>query len=331
MDASLDVTGRVIVQGKAFSGTGTFAFEILDPGGRGEWRSDNIQLPVVDGTYRVRLGDVQLGMSPLPQSALLPGSTAQLRIRFDDGLHGMHDVGLVSLGAHAAPSAPTPVAVSSTAVIEEVRLLRAEVGKLRSQVQQSVKPHLQHPSTVTVPRRQNHSLGSPDAPLVLMEFTDYQCGYCQRFFKQTFPELKERFIDTGKVLFISRDLPLAMHKQAQPAARASLCAGQQGKYWQMRDALFADIRNMEDAALLERARKLDLDVTAFEACLQDAATDKAVSQDVADARVAGITGTPSFVLGRNKADKVQGEYIRGGHPLATFEAKIGKLLEAGVK
>ena len=81
-------------------------------------------------------------------------------------------------------------------------------------------------------------LGSANATITLIEFTDYQCPFCSRHFNQTYEQIKKDYIDTGKVKFYLRDFPLGFHPNAQKAAEAARCAGDQGKYWEMHDALF---------------------------------------------------------------------------------------------
>ena len=177
-----------------------------------------------------------------------------------------------------------------------------------------------------------HSLGSADAPIVIVEFTDYQCPFCSRFASTTFDELKSKYIDTGQVRLVSRDLPLPMHNNAEQAAYAARCADEQGKYWEMREVMFQNINALDDAALLGYAADLGLDGAGFEACLGSGKYEEAVRADVAAAGAIGISGTPSFVLGRAPgdadadSDTVTGNIIVGAQPFATFDAQIQALL-----
>ena len=87
------------------------------------------------------------------------------------------------------------------------------------------------------------SLGKPDAPLTLVEFSDYQCPFCRRFFEQTLPALKSKYIDAGQLRYVFRDFPLdQIHPQARQAAESVHCAAEQGKYWEMHDLLFQSLR-----------------------------------------------------------------------------------------
>jgi len=180
---------------------------------------------------------------------------------------------------------------------------------------------------VKVPIRDGHTLGSADAPLVMVEFTDYQCPYCRNFNVGTLPALKTKYIDTGKLQFVSRDFPLDFHPQASIAAHAARCAGDQGKYWQIRPVLFANGSALQKDNLLTYARDLGLNTTTFQQCLDKQAHGPSIKTDQAEALAAGIEGTPTFVLGRRSSTgTVEGVRIVGAQPLAVFDSKISELL-----
>ena len=119
-------------------------------------------------------------------------------------------------------------------------------------------------------------LGNKDAPVTMVEFTDYQCPFCQQFHAETFAELKKNYIDTGKVRFFSRDLPLDFHPNAMRAAQAGRCAAEQGKFWKMRDLMAANPDKLDLESLVETAGSLKLDVTAFRACVESEKDKNAV-------------------------------------------------------
>lgn len=171
-----------------------------------------------------------------------------------------------------------------------------------------------------------HVIGSDDAPLTLVEFTDYQCPFCSRFASTTFPELKRAYIDTGQLRLVSRDLPLAMHANAQEAANAARCADEQDHYWEMRDIMFQNTTQLNQESLIRYASNLDLNVDPFTDCLTSDKHGDAVRQGAADASAAGITGTPSFILGMSSGDHLEGAIIRGAQPFATFDTQIKTLL-----
>jgi protein-disulfide isomerase len=172
----------------------------------------------------------------------------------------------------------------------------------------------------------NPTLGRDDAPVTMVEFTDYQCPYCKRFHSNTFPRLKEKYIDTGKLRYVSMDLPLKFHQLARPAAVAARCAGAQDKFWQMRETLFGHSPALQKEALVSYAGDLSLDTEAFRACLDDKRNEIGINQNMQVARGAGFTGTPSFVIGRNVNGQVSGTVVIGARSLAEFEAQIQKLL-----
>jgi protein-disulfide isomerase len=162
-------------------------------------------------------------------------------------------------------------------------------------------------------------LGRPDAPVSIIEFTDLQCPYCARFATETWPQLKARYVDTGKVRFASRDLPLAMHAHAMPAAIAARCAGRQGHFWDYREALFRDQGRLAQAPYDELAGRMGLDVPAFAACRADPSVAASVRSDVELAQRNGIAGTPSFVVGSVRDGRFEAQLIRGAQPLQAFE------------
>ncbi|HZC81434.1 MAG TPA: thioredoxin domain-containing protein [Nitrospiraceae bacterium] len=171
-----------------------------------------------------------------------------------------------------------------------------------------------------------YALGANDAPVTLVEFTDYQCPFCNQFHRLTFPELKKTYIDTGKIRFISRDLPLEFHNNALLAARAARCAGEQDKYWELRHVLSSNPNNLSKQAILNYAQDLSLDTKQFQACLDSEKYREEVQKDVMDAQSIGITGTPGFVLGRSSKHTLEGIKIVGAQPFTLFDAKIKELL-----
>jgi len=168
-------------------------------------------------------------------------------------------------------------------------------------------------------------LGNKDAPITIVEFTDYQCPFCQRFHAETLPDLKKNYIDTGKVRFFSRDLPLDFHSNALRAAQAGRCAAEQGQFWKMRDLMAANPDKLEMANLLDDAGSLKLDVNAFRTCVETGKYKNAVETDVLEAMKIGADGTPAFVIGKSTAEGVEGELVVGAQPYVLFEQKLKEL------
>jgi protein-disulfide isomerase len=185
------------------------------------------------------------------------------------------------------------------------------------------------PTVSTVKVGDGPSLGKPDAPVTLIEFSDYQCPFCGRFFNQTFAALKTQYIDTGKVRYVFRDFPLdQIHPQARKAAEAAHCAGEQRKYWEMHDTLFKNQRALKVDDLKGYARELGLDVNAFGTCLDGGKHATTVSQHHAAGSDFGVTGTPAFFVGKSSSDgTVEATSIRGAQPITAFRQAIDRLLE----
>ena len=170
-------------------------------------------------------------------------------------------------------------------------------------------------------------LGSSAARVMIIEFTDLQCPYCARFANTTWPRLRQEYVDTGKVRFATRDLPLPFHAFALPAAIAARCAGQQGKFWEYREALFRDQAQLATDPHAGLAQSLGLDAAQFADCRRDPAVAHSVQADVALARASNIQSTPTFVIGRVVDGSFDGEALSGAQPFEVFQARIDLLLQ----
>lgn len=178
------------------------------------------------------------------------------------------------------------------------------------------------PTAPAVQQGDGRVLGAADAPVHIIEFTDLQCPYCARFARETWPRIRKEYVDTGKVQFATRDLPLRFHDFAVPAAVAARCAGAQGKFWEYREALFDVQSQLGSEPYARLASALGLDGTLFAACRADPATLQSVREDAALAAANGITGTPTFVIGRTVAGEFTGEVFSGAGTFEEFAARI---------
>lgn len=157
-------------------------------------------------------------------------------------------------------------------------------------------------------------LGEEDAPVTMVEFSDFQCPYCARFFEQTFPQLKENYIKTGKVKLAFRHLPLSFHQYAQKTAEASECANEQGKFWEYHDTVFNNQDQLSDTILSTWAGEIGLDVKKFDDCLESGKYKEKVQADSNDAGSYGVSGTPSFFI--------NGKLLVGAQPYEAFQQVI---------
>jgi protein-disulfide isomerase len=171
--------------------------------------------------------------------------------------------------------------------------------------------------------------GNRTAPVTVVEFSDYECGFCGRHARETIPQLDREFIQTGKVKYVFKSFPNeAIHKLAMKAHEAAACAGDQGQYWPMHDRLFAKPGGLAPAALLVHGRGLGLG-SAFEQCLASAKYTALIRQELAAGRAAGVTATPTFFLATAGTSPDQPKVvrtIRGAKPFAVFKQAIEQLL-----
>jgi protein-disulfide isomerase len=168
-------------------------------------------------------------------------------------------------------------------------------------------------------------LGSKDAPITMVEFTDYQCPFCQRFHLATFAELKKNYIDTGKVRFYSRDMPLDFHPNALRAAQAARCGAEQGQFWSLRNVMGANPDKLDMDHILGFASDLKMDPAKLRSCVESEKYKESVQTDVMEAMKIGATGTPTFVIGKSTAEGVDGELMVGALPYPEFEKRLKEL------
>jgi protein-disulfide isomerase len=171
-----------------------------------------------------------------------------------------------------------------------------------------------------------YSIGDPDAPVTIVEYTDYQCPYCARHALQTFGQIAEDLVDTGQVRYVFKDMPLtSIHPQAMLAAEAARCAGDQDDeaFVTMHDLLFENQRSWSgrsDAAdlFVSYASEIGLDGLDFESCIYNDEFESAVRADIQEAMQLGITGTPAFII--------NGQLMFGAQPYEVFEKAVDSFL-----
>ncbi len=157
-------------------------------------------------------------------------------------------------------------------------------------------------------------LGDDDAPVTMVEFSDYECPFCGRFYSQTLPQIKEEYINKGKVKLVYRDFPLNFHPQAQKAAEAAECAGEQDKYYEMHDLLFTQGVQGGVASFKQYASQIGLNTAKFNDCLDSGKMISEIRKDLADGSAAGVQGTPAFFI--------NGVEVSGAQPFQVFQQII---------
>jgi protein-disulfide isomerase len=207
-------------------------------------------------------------------------------------------------------------------LIKEIRELRQAIDRLRAPRAAERPPD----EKVRVPLNAPRVLGRPDAPVTLVEFTDLECPFCRAFHVGAFDRIKQTYIDTGKVRFVSFDFPLDIHANARPAAAAVRCAGEQGKFWEMRHLVTINATALSREKYVELARSLGLDTAKLDQCI-DADRHKAdIDREMAEGMKLGVTGTPTFFVGKTAPDGIEGQRIVGAQPFPAFDAPIKTLL-----
>lgn len=215
----------------------------------------------------------------------------------------------------------------SGAIANELRLLRQTMERQQQAGAPAAAPAQpsQPPQALTAKLNIEglQVLGRKDAPLTLVEFSDYQCPFCRAFHTGAFEQIKKEWIDTGKLRLISWDLPLEFHSNAAKAALAARCAGEQNKFWEMRDQLISNAAQLEGEAIVGYARQVpQLDLERFKGCLGSNKYSSEIKKAADLASAQGISGTPSFLLGKTNGDQLDGVVIVGAQPYAAFETQL---------
>jgi len=250
--------------------------------------------------------------------------------RHDAVVQANQDEG-IALGVNGTPAFfidGFPISGAQPFDLFEYAIGLAEEGTLAQAYVQNEPQATPTPSgPVEVNTAGSYSIGDADAPVVLVEFTDFQCPFCSRHFLETYPQIVTDYVDTGQVRYVFLDFPLSsIHPQAQAAAEAARCAGDQGAYLAMHDALFArqgEWNGRDDAATIfgSFASELGLDGEAFTACLDSGQHAAEVQADLEQGISLGVDGTPAFFL--------NGRFLSGAQPYDVFRAMIEELLAEG--
>jgi protein-disulfide isomerase len=210
-------------------------------------------------------------------------------------------------------------------ILQELRQIRQLLEKQgRPGAQQ--QPQEEQPTRAKISDLSGVSmLGSKNAPLTIVEYTDYQCPFCQRFHVASFPEIKKNYIDTGKVRYFSKDLPLDFHANAMRAAMSARCAAEQNKFWELRDLMAQNPNQLDMDHIAGFADSLKMDSKALRACVDSGKYKDPVQSDVLEAMKIGANGTPTFIVGKSVGNGVDGELVIGAMPFQVFDEKLKSL------
>ena len=216
---------------------------------------------------------------------------------------------------------------------EQVKAMQSDLEEIKKLLKAGAKPAPQAPKfeQQDVVIGQSPFKGEENATVTLIEYSDYQCPFCARHYRQVMPALVSEYVDSGKLKYVMRENPIpGLHPNAFNASMAALCAGDQDKYWDMHNLLFDNQRALGVGNLKKFAETLGMDTTAFNECLDKGKYKKQIDDDIASGMKLGVNGTPGFFLGitdtddPNKAD--MRVFIRGAQTLANFKRAINQLI-----
>lgn len=203
-----------------------------------------------------------------------------------------------------------------------------------------VIPQLRPPEEVvaidpgTHPNARDNSMGATDAPILIEEFSDFQCPYCEQFHENTEPLLRQYYIDPGTVRFVYRSMGNFVsgniggpNTESQDAALAMYCAGDQDKFWEMHAHLFANVLGENVGSFTDKRLKLiaettGLDMEQFNSCYDSGKFEDRVQQDFEDGQAAGINGTPGFLVTYTVNGEKKTRLIEGAQPFTTFQQEL---------
>jgi protein-disulfide isomerase len=214
---------------------------------------------------------------------------------------------------------------------ESLEKMLTEIARSNANPQPAQAPQPNAPKIVKVSLDDDPVKGNPDAEVTIVEFSDFQCPFCSRFYDQTLPLIQKNYIDTGKIKFVYRDFPIdSLHPNARPAHVAAECADEQGKFWDYHDILFERVDEWQRLPMtslgdkfVSFADELELEQSSFISCLESQTIAQEVQADYLDGGRYGVTGTPAFFVGTEKDGYI---LISGAQPFTSFQTTIDSLL-----
>lgn len=249
---------------------------------------------------------------------------------------------VLTLGGDRVTARQSPQAASEIAElkkqIEELKAtqlaIQKDVQEIKAILLRVTQP--QQPAgplsdvSIDVPVAGKPMKGSAQAAVAIVEFSDYQCPFCARYVTQTLPQITAEYVASGLVQYYFLNFPIeSLHPQAFRAHEAAICAGEQGRYWDMHDRLFANQRALAPPQLAEHAGAIGLDMDKFQPCLDSERTAPEIRQDQALGERSGVTGTPLFLIGTIEpgSGTVKGlKAVSGAQPFALFKQTLDEVL-----
>jgi protein-disulfide isomerase len=206
------------------------------------------------------------------------------------------------------------------------------IAKLELKILQNQLPTKQPQIPVKISADNDPIIGDPNAPITIIEFSDFQCPFCARFHIETLPLILEEYIEQGKVKLVFRDFPIqSIHPNALPASVAAECANEQGKFKEMHDMLFDNQnewskQNTVDvlSSFSQYATNIQLEQVTFDSCLTNGKYIEEIKKDLDDGKNYGVSGTPGFFVGNDEIGYVE---LKGAQPFGSFKKIIDAQLD----
>jgi protein-disulfide isomerase len=207
-----------------------------------------------------------------------------------------------------------------------------EIAKLELKIFEKQLPTEQPNIPIKISTDDDPIIGNPNAPITIVEFSDFQCPFCARFHIETLPLIMDEYINKGQVKLVFRDFPItSIHPNALPASVAAECASEQGKFKEMHDKLFENQKewsnqNIDKVIITfnQYASGMALDEIKFDSCLKNGKYIEEIQKDLDDGRIYGVSGTPGFFVGNDQIGFIE---LQGAQPFENFK----KVIESQLK
>jgi len=237
---------------------------------------------------------------------------------------------IITIGIAAFLSGTYTTNLNSDHVSQEQ--FKNEIAKLELKILEKQLPTKQPNVPLKISTDNDPVIGKLDAPITIIEFSDFQCPFCAKFHIDTLPSIMNEYIKNGQVKLVFRDFPIqSIHPNALPASVAAECANEQGKFKEMHDLLFENQRewnnqNTNDviSTFNQYASKMNLEEEKFDSCLRNGKYIEEIQKDLDDGRAYGISGTPGFFVGNDQIGFIE---LKGAQPFENFKKVIDSQLK----
>ena len=237
---------------------------------------------------------------------------------------------IITIGIAAFFAGAYTTNLNSNQILQEE--FKNEIAKLELKILEKQLPAKQPNIPLKISTDNDPIIGNPNAPITIIEFSDFQCPFCAKFHIQTLPAIMNEYINYGKVKLVFRDFPIeSIHPNALPASIAAECANEQGKFKEMHDVLFVNQKEWNNQKLddviitfTQYASEMGLEEREFDSCLKNGKYIEEIQKDLNDGRAYGVSGTPQFFVGNDQIGFIE---LKGAQPFENFKKVIDSQLK----